>query len=66
MPEIAGKLVIKTGKNAGKNPSVASVYRALAGAEDAERAGVADSGQHDRLVTRRTGPPLELQDHSHR
>ena len=29
-PEIAKKLTIKTGKNAGKNPSVASVYRALA------------------------------------
>ncbi|WP_229898758.1 hypothetical protein [Streptomyces hiroshimensis] len=26
---------IKTGKNAGKNPSVASLYRALADAEDA-------------------------------
>jgi hypothetical protein len=31
VPEIAAKLVIKTGKNAGKRPSVASVYRALAG-----------------------------------
>ncbi|MFI9063859.1 MarR family winged helix-turn-helix transcriptional regulator [Streptomyces sp. NPDC053429] len=59
VPEIAGKLVIKTGKNAGRNPSVASVYRALADAEDAERAGVADSGRHGRLVTQRTGPPLE-------
>lgn len=29
MPEIADKLTIKTGKNAGKHPSVASVYRAL-------------------------------------
>lgn len=26
MPEIAGKLTIKSGKNAGKNPSVASLY----------------------------------------
>ncbi len=34
VPEIAGKLVIKTGKNAGKHPSVASLYRALAEAED--------------------------------
>lgn len=32
VPEIAKKLVIKTGKNAGKNPSVQSVYRALADA----------------------------------
>jgi DNA invertase Pin-like site-specific DNA recombinase len=30
VPEIAAKLVIKTGKNAGKHPSAASVYRALA------------------------------------
>jgi DNA invertase Pin-like site-specific DNA recombinase len=34
VPKIAGKLVIKTGKNAGKRPSVASLYRALAEAED--------------------------------
>jgi DNA invertase Pin-like site-specific DNA recombinase len=34
VPEIAGKLVIKAGKNAGKHPSVASLYRALAEAED--------------------------------
>ncbi|PBC72364.1 DNA invertase Pin-like site-specific DNA recombinase [Streptomyces sp. 2321.6] len=34
VPEIAKKLVIKTGKNAGKNPSVASLYRAFAEAED--------------------------------
>jgi DNA invertase Pin-like site-specific DNA recombinase len=30
VPEIAKKLTIKTGKNAGKHPSVASLYRALA------------------------------------
>ncbi|MGW1376918.1 recombinase family protein [Streptomyces sp. NPDC002446] len=30
VPEIAKKLTIKTGKNAGRNPSVASLYRALA------------------------------------
>jgi DNA invertase Pin-like site-specific DNA recombinase len=35
VPEITKKLVIKTGKNAGKNPSVASLYRALAETEDA-------------------------------
>ncbi|KFF95404.1 hypothetical protein IQ62_41790 [Streptomyces scabiei] len=33
VPEIAGKLTIKTGKNAGKAPSVASPYRAFAEAE---------------------------------
>ncbi|MDI5978240.1 recombinase family protein [Amycolatopsis magusensis] len=32
MPEIAKKLTIRTGKNTGKNPSVASLYRALADA----------------------------------
>lgn len=31
--QIAGKLVIKAGKNAGKHPSVASLYQALAEAE---------------------------------
>ncbi|WP_434600112.1 recombinase family protein [Streptomyces sp. A5-4] len=36
VPEIAKKLTIKTGKNAGKHPSVASLYRALAEAEEAE------------------------------
>jgi hypothetical protein len=30
LPDIAAKLTIKTGKNAGRHPSVASVYRALA------------------------------------
>ncbi|MEU0660694.1 recombinase family protein [Streptomyces lavendulocolor] len=34
VPEIAKKLTIKTGKNAGKNPSVASLYRALADADE--------------------------------
>ncbi|UQA96664.1 recombinase family protein [Streptomyces halobius] len=36
VPEIAKKLTIKTGKNAGQRPSVASVYRALADAEEAD------------------------------
>ena len=35
IPEIAKKLVIRTGTNAGKNPSVASLYRAFAEAEEA-------------------------------
>ncbi|MEU9064016.1 hypothetical protein AB0D13_35475 [Streptomyces sp. NPDC048430] len=35
VPEIAKKLTIKTGKSAGKSPSVASLYRALAEAEEA-------------------------------
>ncbi len=29
MPEITKKLTIKTGKNTGRHPSVASLYRAL-------------------------------------
>jgi hypothetical protein len=33
MPEIAQKLVIKTDKNVGRHPSVASLYRALAETE---------------------------------
>ncbi|MFE9968453.1 hypothetical protein [Streptomyces sp. NPDC005525] len=35
VPEIAKKLTIKVGKNAGKSPSVASLYRALTEAEAA-------------------------------
>jgi hypothetical protein len=36
LPGIAKKLFVKTGKNAGKNPSAASLYRALAEAEHTE------------------------------
>lgn len=41
MPEIVKKLTIKTGKNAGEHPSVASLYRALAddGADTSATAG---------------------------
>jgi DNA invertase Pin-like site-specific DNA recombinase len=35
VPDIAKKLTTKTGKNAGSSPSVASLYRALAEAEQA-------------------------------
>ena len=35
VPEIARKMAIKSGKNAGKNPSVASLYRALGEADPA-------------------------------
>ncbi len=34
MGDIAKKLTIKTGKNAGKHPSVASLYRAFADAPE--------------------------------
>jgi hypothetical protein len=40
VPDIAKKLTIKTGKNAGKSPSVASLYRALADAETAADDGL--------------------------
>ncbi|MCI2424040.1 recombinase family protein [Saccharopolyspora sp. K220] len=39
VPVIAKKLTIKTGKNAGESPSVASLYRALAEAEEATSDG---------------------------
>ncbi|MFD3469913.1 hypothetical protein ACFWWM_26800 [Streptomyces sp. NPDC058682] len=59
VPEIAGKLVIKDGRNAGENPSVASVYRALAEAEEAARTAGSDRGAlraHEQLVVaHRTG-----------
>jgi len=42
IPDIAKKLVIKSGKNAGQHPSVASLYRAFAEAEEAEIAAVTD------------------------
>ncbi|MGS2648623.1 hypothetical protein [Streptosporangium sp. LJ11] len=57
VPEIAKKLVIKTGKNAGKHPSVASLYRALAEAEDS----ATDDGLPLRpkpVRIRRPGDPL--------
>ncbi|MEU0097706.1 hypothetical protein [Streptomyces sp. NPDC006267] len=34
VPDIAKKLTIKVGKNAGKPPSIASLHRALAKAEN--------------------------------
>jgi DNA invertase Pin-like site-specific DNA recombinase len=55
MPEIAGKLTIKSGKNAGKNPSVASLYRALAEAgQGTEHTGEAFARRP--LPARVTGP----------
>jgi hypothetical protein len=33
IPQVAAKLTIKTGKNTGQHPSVASLYRALSDAE---------------------------------
>ena len=36
VPDIASKLTIKSGKNAGRHPSVASVYRALASTGEPE------------------------------
>ncbi|MFJ5712479.1 hypothetical protein ACIQC1_33900, partial [Streptomyces sp. NPDC093105] len=45
VPEITKKLTIKTGKNAGTNRLVASLYRVLAEAEQAEAAGQARVGE---------------------
>ncbi|MFI7708796.1 recombinase family protein [Nonomuraea sp. NPDC049480] len=57
VPEIARKLTIKTGKNAGKHPSVASVYRALAEAEQHDAHDEADLiGPRRPLRARITGP----------
>ncbi|MFJ1811254.1 MULTISPECIES: hypothetical protein [unclassified Streptomyces] len=57
VPEIAKKLTIKAGKNAGTSPSVASLYRALAEAESA----AADDGlpmKHKPVRIRRPDYPL--------
>lgn len=57
VPEIAGKLTIKTGKNAGKHPSVASLYRALAEDEDtAESDDAQVIGPRRPVRARITGP----------
>ncbi|AQW48296.1 hypothetical protein SHXM_01759 [Streptomyces hygroscopicus] len=59
VPEIAKKLTIKVGKNAGKSPSVASLYRALAEAE----AAAVDEGLPLRpkpVRIRQPGEPLRL------
>lgn len=61
VPEIAGKLTIKTGKKAGKHPSVASLYRALA---EADEAGPSDDAQiigpRHPVRARITGPAAAL------
>lgn len=57
VPEIAKKLTIKVGKNAGKSPSVASLYQALAEAE----AAAVDDGLPMRpkpVHIRQPGEPL--------
>jgi hypothetical protein len=46
VPAIAAKLTITTGENAGKHPSVASLYRALADADS--RAGQRE-GEHPQV-----------------
>ncbi|MCX4606591.1 recombinase family protein [Streptomyces anulatus] len=61
VPEIAKKLVIKTGKNAGEHPSVASVYRALADAGEAAALAAEDAGlslRPTRVQIRRPSDPL--------
>ncbi|MFJ5811222.1 hypothetical protein [Streptomyces sp. NPDC093093] len=61
VPDIAKKLTIKTGKNTGKSPSVASLYRALAEAE----AAAADDGLSLRpkpVHIRLPGEPLTAEE----
>lgn len=60
VPEIAARLVIPAGKNAGQHPSLASVYRALAdtaadtaAARLAPREARQETTQHDGQITRR-------------
>jgi DNA invertase Pin-like site-specific DNA recombinase len=50
MPEIAKKLTIPTGKNAGQHPSVASLYRALA--SDIDRRHEAPNGHRIAQIVR--------------
>lgn len=57
VPEIAKKLTIKTGKNAGKSPSVASLYRAFAEAEESDPQPEAETiGPLQPVRARITGP----------
>jgi DNA invertase Pin-like site-specific DNA recombinase len=61
IPGIAKKLVIKSGKNAGQHPSVASLYRAFAEAGEAQTAAVTDDGYPLRprpARIRQDGEPL--------
>ncbi|MGB8946640.1 MAG: recombinase family protein [Streptomyces sp.] len=60
VPEIAKKLTIKVGKNAGKSPSVASLYRALAEAEAAADDGLPLRPKPVRI--RRTEDPLTAEE----
>jgi DNA invertase Pin-like site-specific DNA recombinase len=61
VPQIVDKLVISTGKNTGKHPSVASVYRALADDPDIDFADT-DSASHDEP----TGNAEDVVTHSSR
>lgn len=57
VPDMAKKLTIKTGKNAGRHPSVASLYRALAEAEESAEPNDAQVISPRRPIRARiTGP----------
>ena len=61
IPDIAKKLVIKSGKNAGQRPSVASLDRAFAEAGEAGTGAVTDDGYPLRprpARIRQDGEPL--------
>lgn len=53
VPEIAARLVIPEGKNAGRHPSLASVYRALADAESPQATASAEGGREQPLLSER-------------
>ncbi|MDQ0956308.1 hypothetical protein QFZ66_000186 [Streptomyces sp. B4I13] len=61
VPDIAKKLTIKVGKNVGKSPSLASLYRALA---EAEGAAVGDGLplRPKPVRIRRPGGPLTAEE----
>lgn len=56
VPESAKKLTIKVGKNAGKSPSVASLYWALGEAEQQQDDGARVIEQRRPVPARITGP----------
>lgn len=61
VPEIAKKLTIRAGKNEGRHPSVASLYRALAEAE-AAAAGDRLPLRPELVHIRRPGEPLTAEE----
>ncbi|MDB5911057.1 MAG: hypothetical protein JWP34_5174 [Massilia sp.] len=57
VPDIAAKLTIKTGKNAGRHPSVASVYLALADVDATDLRAAAERTARKELNGAAATPP---------